>query len=92
VNYYYRKMKGMTDALHDLDEPGTNYTIVLNILWGLNKPYVHLKTFLKQVVSFTSFHDIYNHTAFTASGERQSWCPPFPAPFEGPLVVRWRMG
>jgi hypothetical protein len=53
-------MKGMADALSDLDESVSNCTLVLNLLRGPNKGYVHLKTFLKQTVSFPSFHDVRN--------------------------------
>jgi hypothetical protein len=39
-------MKGMVDALHNIGEPVTDHALVLNILRGPNKRYVHLKTFL----------------------------------------------
>jgi hypothetical protein len=60
VNDYSRKMKGMADALRDLGEPVSDRTFVLNILQGLNNWYDHLKTFLKRVVPFPSFHDVCN--------------------------------
>jgi hypothetical protein len=53
-------MKGMVDALRNLNEPVPDRTLVLNILWGMNMRYDHLKTFLNRVVSFLYFHDICN--------------------------------
>jgi hypothetical protein len=60
VKDYCRKMKGMVDALRNLNEPVPDRTLVLNILWGMNMRYNHLKTFLNRVVSFLYFHDICN--------------------------------
>jgi hypothetical protein len=57
---YYRKMKGMVDALRGLGKPLPDRTLVLNILRGLNKRYNHLKTFLKLAIPFPSFHGIHN--------------------------------
>jgi hypothetical protein len=36
MNNYYREMKGMADALHDLGKPVADSTLVLNILQRLN--------------------------------------------------------
>jgi hypothetical protein len=53
-------MKGIVDVLRDLSEPVPDGTLILNILGALNKGYDHIKTMLKRVVSFPSFHDAHN--------------------------------
>jgi hypothetical protein len=53
-------MKGMVDALRDLDKPVPDCTLVLNIFQGLNKRYDHLKTFLKRVIPFPSSSGSYH--------------------------------
>jgi hypothetical protein len=39
IDDYYRKMKRMSDALANLDEPVINRTLVFNILRGLNERF-----------------------------------------------------
>jgi hypothetical protein len=43
VSSYYRRMKGMADDLHLLDETIIDHHLVLNILQGLNKRLDHMK-------------------------------------------------
>jgi hypothetical protein len=59
----------MADAVRDLNEPVPNCTFVLNILRGLHKRYDHFKNFLKQAVSFPSFHDVSNDLLTAALGD-----------------------
>lgn len=53
-------MKQMADDLCEFDEYVDDCTLVLNVLRGLNKMYDHVKTYLKRVRSFPSFHDVGN--------------------------------
>jgi hypothetical protein len=39
-------MKPLVDDLGDLDKHVEDCTLVLNALWGLNKKYDHVKTYL----------------------------------------------
>jgi hypothetical protein len=45
---------------NDLDKHVEDHTLVLQVLWGLNKKYDHVKTYLKRARPFPSFHDICN--------------------------------
>jgi hypothetical protein len=60
VNDHCYQMKQMTDNLCDLGEHVEDHTIVLNVLWVLNKKYDHVKMYLKRVRLFPSFHNIRN--------------------------------
>jgi hypothetical protein len=47
-------MKGMADNLHALGETVTDRHLILNLLQGLNKRFVHMKIFIKWSQSFHS--------------------------------------
>jgi hypothetical protein len=53
-------MKGMADSLRDLGEPIVDRTLVLNLLCGLNPRYDHLKTLIKRIEPFPTFHIVHN--------------------------------
>jgi hypothetical protein len=57
IDNYCHKMKWMAS---DLGEHVEDRTLVLNVLWGLNKKYDHIKTYLKRARSFPSFHEVRN--------------------------------
>jgi hypothetical protein len=61
VDDYCRRMKRMANDLCDLDENVEDHTLVLQVLRGLNKKYDHVKTYLKWVRPFPSFHDVRNN-------------------------------
>ena len=44
VGEFYRRMKDMANALHDLGCPVSDRVLVLNVLRGLSSTYDHLKT------------------------------------------------
>lgn len=54
VGEYYRRMKGMVDALHDLGCPVGDRILVLNVLRSLNDSYGHLRTWITRQRSFPS--------------------------------------
>jgi hypothetical protein len=60
VGEYCRKMKGMADYLRDLGEPVADRTLVLNLLCGLSPRYGQLKTLIKRIVPFPTFHVVRN--------------------------------
>jgi hypothetical protein len=60
VDDYCRRMKWMVDDLCDLGEHMEDRTLVLQVIWGLNKKYDHVKIYLKRAWSFPSFHDVRN--------------------------------
>jgi hypothetical protein len=53
-------MKGMADVLRALGETVTDCHLILNLLWGLNKSFDHIKIFIKQLQSFPSLHTVHN--------------------------------
>jgi hypothetical protein len=53
-------MKGMTNNLHALGETVTDRHLILNLLQGLNKRFIHMKIFIKWSQSFPSFHSVCN--------------------------------
>jgi hypothetical protein len=55
-----RQMKGMADSLRDLGEPVADWTLVLNLLRGLNPRYGHLKALIKRTIPFPIFHAVRN--------------------------------
>jgi hypothetical protein len=57
---YCRLMKGLADSLRDLGEPMADRTLVLNLLRGLSPRYSHLKTLIKRIVPFPTFHVVRN--------------------------------
>jgi hypothetical protein len=57
IDNYCHKMKWMAS---NLGEHVEDRTLVLSVLWGLNKKYDHIKTYLKRARSFPSFHEVRN--------------------------------
>jgi hypothetical protein len=55
INDYYRKMKGFTDCLTDLDVDVTDRVLLLNVLRGINKNFEHLRAIFTHVIPFLSF-------------------------------------
>jgi hypothetical protein len=60
IDDYCYRMKRMTNDLCDLGEHVEDRTLVLHVLWGLNKKYDYVKTYLKRARPFPSFHDVCN--------------------------------
>jgi hypothetical protein len=52
---YYRKFKGMADALADLGSPVDDRILVLNILRGLNQRFEHLGAIIRRSSPFPNF-------------------------------------
>jgi hypothetical protein len=60
VSEHWRKMKGMTNSLRDLDEPVADRTLVLNHPCGLSPCYTHLNSLIKRTVPFPTFYNVHN--------------------------------
>jgi hypothetical protein len=60
VSDYCCQMKDMVDDLRALGETFIDRHLVLNLLQGMNKRFVHTKIFIKQSQSFPSFHTVRN--------------------------------
>jgi hypothetical protein len=58
VTEYYRKFKGMTDALADLGSPIDDQILVLNILHGLNQRFEHLRAIIRRSSLFPNFLNV----------------------------------
>jgi hypothetical protein len=96
VDDYCRRMKCMADDLYDLGKHVEDRTLVLQVLRGLNKKYDHVKTYLKQVRPFPSFHNVHNDLLLEeltpASGGQQQRPSPTPAQQcrPRPPLLPWR--
>ncbi|XBI63497.1 hypothetical protein VPH35_043897 [Triticum aestivum] len=55
ISAYCAKLKTLSDALDDVEQPVTDETLVLTLLRGLNEQYSHLRSFLPFQVPFPSF-------------------------------------
>jgi len=55
ITTYCRKLKGMADALRDLDEPVQDRTLVLNLLRGLNGRFEAIGLHLRRGHPFPTF-------------------------------------
>jgi hypothetical protein len=73
VSDYYRQMKDMDDDFHALGETITNRHLVLNLLYGMNKKFDHMKIFITQSQLFPSFH-----TTTSSNMRRSSWTTQWP--------------
>jgi hypothetical protein len=73
VSDYYRQMKDMDDDFHALGETITNRHLVLNLLYGMNKKFDHMKIFITQSQLFPSFH-----TTTNSNMRRSSWTTQWP--------------
>ena len=55
ITDYYRKLKGMADALSDLGENMSDRTLVLNLLHGLSDKFESIGRHLKRARPFSTF-------------------------------------
>jgi hypothetical protein len=60
VTEYYRKFKGMADALANLGSPVDDRILILNILCGFNQRFEHLGTIIRCSSSFLNFLKVHN--------------------------------
>ena len=58
VSTYCRKLKGMADALGDLDQPIPDRTLVLAVLRGLNDQFSYMGALLKHQRPFPTFLEV----------------------------------
>jgi hypothetical protein len=58
IDDYYRKMKGMTDALADLDEPIPHRAFILNPPRGLNKRFQFMTHFITRQRPLPTFAEV----------------------------------
>ncbi|XP_062227390.1 uncharacterized protein LOC133925492 [Phragmites australis] len=58
ISYYCHKLKGMADALGDLDELVQDRTLVLSVLRGLNDKFANMVALLKCRKPFPSFINV----------------------------------
>jgi hypothetical protein len=63
VGEFYRRMKGMADALHDLRCPVSDRVLVLNVLRSLSSTYDHLKSWIARQRPFPSFLQVRDNLA-----------------------------